>query len=87
MVDRAQYFGAAGMAAGARFENDQWLTITQGLIDGFGKYTLDLDPFHIDSAWAKKHSPYGGTIAFGFMTMSLLTHLLHIAQGEQLQDR
>jgi acyl dehydratase len=86
MVDRSQDFRAAGLERGARFENDQWVTITQDLIDGFGKYTLDPDPFHIDPEWAKKHSPYGGTIAFGFMTMSLLTHLLHIAQGDQARD-
>jgi acyl dehydratase len=86
MVDRSQDLRAAGIEPGARFENDQWLTITQDLIDGFGKYTLDPDPFHIDPTWSKQHSPYGGTIAFGFMTISLLTHLLHIAQGDQARD-
>jgi acyl dehydratase len=86
MVDRSQDFKAAGLDQGARFENDKWVTITQDLIDGFGKYTLDPDPFHIDPAWSKAHSPYGGTIAFGFMTISLLTHLLHIAQGDQARD-
>jgi acyl dehydratase len=86
MVDRAEDFGTAGIELGARFENDRWVTITQDLIDGFGKYTLDPDPFHIDPEWSKAHSPYGGTIAFGFMTMSLLTHLLHIAQGDQARD-
>jgi acyl dehydratase len=86
MVDRTQDFGDAGMVTGARFENNRWLTVTQELIDGFGKYTLDPDPFHIDPDWSKAHSPYGGTIAFGFLTMSLLTHLLHIAQGEKARD-
>jgi acyl dehydratase len=86
MVDRAEDLRTAGIELGARFENDQWVTISQDLIDGFGKYTLDPDPFHIDPEWSKAHSPYGGTIAFGFMTMSLLTHLLHIAQGDQARD-
>jgi acyl dehydratase len=86
MVDRAQDFSATGIAVGARFNNDQWVTITQELLDGFGKYTMDPDPFHIDPDWSKEHSPYGGTIAFGFLTMSLLTHLLHLAQGDQARD-
>ncbi len=58
-----------------------WVTVTQAMIDQFGTATLDRDPIHVDIAWAKKHSPFGGTIAFGFLTMSLLTHLLHDALG------
>jgi acyl dehydratase len=63
-----------------------WVVVTQELIDGFARYTLDPDPFHIDPTWAKTNSPYGDTIAFGFLTMSLLTHLMDSAQGEQARD-
>jgi len=59
----------------------QWVTVDQGMIDGFGASTLDPDPMHIDPEWAKKNGPFGGTIAFGFLTISLLTHLLHNALG------
>jgi acyl dehydratase len=86
MEAQAQGLDAVGMVAGARFESDQWVTISQELIDGFGRYTLDHDPFHVDPEWCKAHSPYGGTIAFGFLTMSLLTHLLHISQGDRARD-
>ena len=58
-----------------------WLVVTQHLIDQFGNATLDPDPMHVDPAWAAQHSPYGTTIAFGFQTLSLLTHLLHQAVG------
>jgi acyl dehydratase len=64
----------------------KWVTITQELIDGFARYTLDPDPFHMDPEWATTNSPFGGTIAFGFQTMSLLTHLMHSAQGDNARD-
>ncbi len=54
-----------------------WVTITQGMIDRFAEATLDDDPMHVDVEWARAETPYGGTIAFGFLTMSLLTHMLH----------
>lgn len=56
-----------------------WIEITQDMIDRFAAATLDADPLHIDPAWAREHGPFGHTIAFGFLTMSLLTHLFHEA--------
>ena len=53
----------------------EWVEVTQAMIDDFGRATLDSDPFHNDPEWAKDNTPYGGTIAFGFLTVSLLTHL------------
>jgi len=59
----------------------QWVTVDQAMINGFGTVTLDPDPMHIDPVWAKENCPFGGSIAFGFLTVSLLTHLLHDALG------
>jgi acyl dehydratase len=55
----------------------KWYLIDQARNDDFGRTTSDIDPMHMDPAWSKTHSPYGGTIAYGFLTLSLLTHLLH----------
>lgn len=49
-----------------------WLTITQERIDRFAEVTGDLQWIHIDPARAAKDSPYGTTIAHGFLTLSLL---------------
>ncbi len=57
-----------------------WINVTQSMIDRFADATLDDDPMHIDPEWARAETPFGGTIAFGFLTMSLLTHMLHSAQ-------
>ncbi len=56
-----------------------WLTVDQALIDQFSRATLDADPMHVDPVWAKETGPFGHTVSFGFLTMSLLTHLMHDA--------
>ena len=86
MAEANRHFGGAGFNIGDQISSPAWLLVTQDLIDGFGQYTIDPDPFHIDPVWAKNHSPFGGTIAFGFFTISILTHLLHIAQGSGARD-
>ncbi len=79
-------FGGFGFQLNDQISSDSWVEVTQELVNGFGKYTIDPDPFHIDPVWAKDNSPYGGTIAFGFFTISMLTHLMHIAQGSGARD-
>ncbi len=71
------------MEPGSVIGTSRWLEVDQALIDGFGAATLDPDPMHIDPEWAKANGPFGGTIAFGFLTVSLLTYLMHDALGTQ----
>jgi acyl dehydratase len=56
-----------------------WVTIDQALLDKFSEATLDPDPMHVDPTWAATKGPFGHTVSFGFLTMSLLTHLMHDA--------
>jgi acyl dehydratase len=51
-----------------------WLEVTQARIDTFAKAIDDFQWIHVDRERAKS-SPYGGTIAHGFLTLSLLSHL------------
>ena len=51
-----------------------WIQITQERIDTFAKAIDDFQWIHVDRERAKK-SPFGGTIAHGFLTLSLLSHL------------
>ena len=51
-----------------------WLQVTQERIDLFAKAINDPQWIHVDRERAKK-SPYGTTIAHGFLTLSLLSHL------------
>ena len=49
-----------------------WLTITQDRIDRFAEVTGDVQWIHTDPERAAKESPYGTTIAHGYLTLSLL---------------
>jgi acyl dehydratase len=55
-----------------------WVLITQQMIDEFARCTLDPDPMHVDPEWAAA-GPFGATTSFGFLTMSLLSRLMHAA--------
>jgi acyl dehydratase len=59
-----------------------WLVIDQDMISQFGVLTRDPDPMHMDPEWAKANGPYGGTIAYGFLTISLLSHLVHLVRND-----
>lgn len=52
-----------------------WLEIDQQRIDKFAEVTGDLQWIHIDPTRAAKESPYGATIAHGYLTLSLLPYL------------
>ena len=54
----------------------EWFTITQDRIKQFAEATEDRQWIHLDRARASKESPYGATIAHGFLTLSLLSHLM-----------
>ena len=47
-----------------------WLTVDQGRVDGLAKVTGDHQWIHVDPARAKE-SPFGGTVAHGFLTLAL----------------
>jgi acyl dehydratase len=57
----------------------EWLAITQERIQQFADATEDHQWIHLDSIRAQKESPYGSTIAHGFLTLSLLGHFLRQA--------
>jgi acyl dehydratase len=52
-----------------------WLRIDQPMIDRFADATGDHQWIHVDADRATRESPYGRTIAHGFLTLSLLSQL------------
>ncbi|MCW3834685.1 MaoC family dehydratase [Sphingomonas canadensis] len=67
---------------GDELGNSEWVVVTQAMIDHFSHATLDDDPMHADPQWAAEKGPFGKTVAYGFLTMSLLTHMLHSAMND-----
>jgi acyl dehydratase len=57
----------------------EWFTVDQALINSFADVTCDRQWIHLDSARAQLESPYKTTIAHGFLTMSLMSHLHALA--------
>nr|WP_245198251.1 MaoC family dehydratase [Jiella mangrovi] len=56
-----------------------WLTVDQTMIDRFAVATHDHQFIHVDPERAKAETPFGGTIAHGFLTLSLLSTLAYEA--------
>ena len=52
-----------------------WHEFTQDQINLFADATLDHQWIHTDSEKAKNESPFGSTIAHGYLTLSMLPHL------------
>lgn len=53
-----------------------WFEVTQEHINEFAEATADRQWIHVDPERAAKESPYGKTIAHGFLTLSMLSHFL-----------
>jgi acyl dehydratase len=62
-------------AAGTHVGASDWMTVDQSRVDTFADATEDHQWIHVDPEKAKD-GPFGGPIAHGFLTLSLLSHLL-----------
>ena len=52
------------------------MAVTQEMIDQFAELTGDRQWIHVDVDRALKESPFGGPVAHGFLTLSLIPHLM-----------
>jgi acyl dehydratase len=59
-----------------------WIDVRQEDMDGFARVTHDDDWMHTDPERAREEG-FGGTIAFGFWTLSLCTRFLRDALGSE----
>lgn len=60
-----------------------WFEVTQSRINDFAGATEDHQWIHVDVERAKTDSPFHSTIAHGFLTLSLLPHL--VSQAVKVQ--
>ncbi len=65
--------------AGSELAVSDWVTVSQERIDAFASATGDDQWLHVDAERAARESPYRGTIAHGFLTLSLIGTLLRDA--------
>jgi acyl dehydratase len=69
---------------GREIGTTEWFSVTQDRIQQFAEATEDRQWIHLDGERAQRDSPYGTTIAHGFLTLALLSHFLR--QGIQVQS-
>jgi acyl dehydratase len=79
-VDMAQRTidGLYGVRAlvGEELGHSDWLEVSQERVNAFADATLDHQWIHVDLERARAESPFGGPIAHGYLTLSLLPFLL-----------
>jgi acyl dehydratase len=69
---------------GLEIATEEWFRLTQDHIQQFAEVTEDCQWIHVDRQRAQRESPYGTTIAHGFLTLSLLSRFM--SQAIQIQN-
>lgn len=64
---------------GQEVATSDWVVVTQERINAFADATGDHQWIHVDQERAAADSPYGTTIAHGFLTLSLMSALMRNA--------
>lgn len=70
---------------GKEMGKSEWFEIDQDRVNQFADVTLDHQFIHVDPE-AAKATPFGGTIAHGFLTLSLLVHLQKSVSDQVLPE-
>lgn len=60
-----------------------WVCVEQAVIQMFADSTQDQNWIHVDPERARRESPFGGPIAHGMWTLSMLPHLLESSFGKR----
>ena len=74
-IDLARLGNLAGREVGV----SDWLVVAQDRIDAFADATGDRQWIHVDAERARTGTPFGATIAHGFLTLSLVSALVRDA--------
>ena len=65
----------------------EWLAVTQVLIGEFAALTGDRQWIHVDPERALRESPFGSTVAHGFLTVALLSKLVSHAVNLRTESK
>jgi acyl dehydratase len=68
---------------GEEIHVSDWMTVTQEVIDQFANATGDKQWIHVDEKRAAADSPYGKTIAHGYLTLSLYPLLRGLVDADE----
>jgi acyl dehydratase len=68
--------GIRALPLGETIGTSEWVEITQDMVDLFADATGDHQWIHVDVERATRESPFGGPIAHGYLTLSLVPRLM-----------
>ncbi|MEM6463089.1 MAG: MaoC family dehydratase [Pseudomonadota bacterium] len=71
---------------GSELGVSDWITVDQQMINHFADATLDHQYIHVDPDRATKETPFGGTIAHGFLSLSLLS-AMYVGSVPEIRER
>jgi len=77
MSARDTALAASEKLIGTEVGVSNWITVDQKMIDEFAKTTHDEQWIHIDPERAAADTPFGGSIAHGFLTLSLASRFAY----------
>ena len=69
--------GDIGSRIGEEIAISDWVLVDQQMVDDFADATDDPQWIHVDPERARRETPFGGTIAHGLLTLSLLPKLMY----------
>ena len=75
MSDLEQAFAAQSGQIGVHLGHSPWILIDQARIDAFAEITEDQQFIHVDPARARAETPFEGTVAHGFLTLSMASRM------------
>jgi acyl dehydratase len=76
-MEMAQYsMATASQFVGRELGTSDWVTVDQDCIDRFAACTGDRQWIHVDVERAKRESPFGGPIAHGYLSLSLVAAMV-----------
>src|SRR5215475_3143557 len=72
----AYSMATVALFAGRELGTSDWVTVDQPRIDQFAACTGDRQWIHVDVERARREGPFGGPIAHGYLTLSLVAAML-----------
>lgn len=82
---KTEYVKSLRENIGRQIQVGQWFEVSQERITQFGHVTEDRQWIHMDVERSRVESPFGSTIAHGFLVLSLIPHLTGI--GASTEDQ
>jgi hypothetical protein len=72
MIDERYLIASIEQFVGRELGVSEWIVVTQDMINNFAETTGDRQWIHVDVERARRESPFGGPIAHGYLTLSLV---------------